>query len=103
MRLPNADRAVVRIEKLVDYSLNPWHEGGKHKARVFRSTLGITIDDADWLREKILELVLETDALPGARSVFGQKYVVDILIEHGGRKAAVRTTWMIDKGVELPH
>ena len=103
MRLPNAERAVIRIEKLTDYSLNPWHEGGKHKARVFRSALGVTIDDADWLREEILELVLETDARPGRTSGFGQKYIVDILIEHGEQKATVRTTWMIDSSADFPH
>ena len=33
-KLPNADRAVVDLGKLRDYSLNPLHEVGKHKARV---------------------------------------------------------------------
>jgi hypothetical protein len=51
MKLPNAERAVVDIAKLQDYSLNPAHDVGKHKARVFRSALGLTISDADWLRE----------------------------------------------------
>ena len=71
--------------------------------RVFRSALGITIDDAKWLRERILELVCEAEALPGGLSVFGQKYVVDILIERSGRKAAVRTTWIIDHGADFPR
>jgi hypothetical protein len=40
MRLPNADRAVVDIAKLRDYSLNNSHPEGKSKARVFLSALG---------------------------------------------------------------
>ena len=44
-KLPNAERAVVDIAKLRDYSLNPTHDVGKHKARVFRSALGLTVDD----------------------------------------------------------
>ena len=103
MRLPNADRAVVKIQKLTEYSLNPWLDAGKHKARVFRAALGITIDDAEWLREQILESVREAEASPGGISVFGQKYVVDILLKKGERKAVVRTTWMIDHGTDFPR
>jgi hypothetical protein len=40
MKLPNSDKAIVPIEKLRDYSLNPSHSVGKHKARVFESVLG---------------------------------------------------------------
>ena len=82
MRLPNAQLAVIRIEKLLDYSLNPLHEAGKHKARVFKSALGITADDASWLRSKILQIVLDAEAVPHGETVFGRKYVVDIGIEH---------------------
>ncbi len=72
MRLPNADHAIVQIEKLIEYSLNPKHDAGKHKARVFKSALGITIDDAEWLRAKILAMVGVADALPGGISVFAK-------------------------------
>ena len=34
MNLPNGDRAIIPIEKLLDYCLNPEHSKGKHKARV---------------------------------------------------------------------
>jgi len=44
--LPNAERAVADIEKLRDYALNPEHDEGQHKARVFLSALGFTQDDA---------------------------------------------------------
>jgi alpha-glucuronidase len=30
-------------------SLNPHHEDGKSKARVFKSVLGVSRDDAEWL------------------------------------------------------
>ena len=51
MKLPNAPRAVVDIAKLRDYSLNPKHPEGKHKARVFAAALDLGIADATWLRE----------------------------------------------------
>ena len=40
MILPNADKAVVPIEKLRDYVLNTSHRTGGHKAIVFASVLG---------------------------------------------------------------
>jgi hypothetical protein len=41
MKLPNAEKAFIDNKKLLDYCLNPLHEEGKHKARVFQSALGI--------------------------------------------------------------
>jgi hypothetical protein len=35
MKLPGADVAIVDVEKLTGYCLNPEHPRGKHKARVF--------------------------------------------------------------------
>ena len=55
MKLPNAHRAVVDVMKLRDYCLNPRHEDGKHKARVFASALGLNETDAEWLRDRLLE------------------------------------------------
>ena len=103
MRLPNCQRAVLRIEKLRDYSLNPWHDAGKHKARVFRSALGITNNEAEWLRGRILELVCDAEAYLGEPSLFGRKYVVDILIQYRGREVPVRTSWIIDHGADFPR
>jgi hypothetical protein len=40
MKLPNAERAFVDIEKLRGYCLNPYHIRGKNKARIFSSILG---------------------------------------------------------------
>jgi uncharacterized protein DUF6883 len=40
--------------KLRAYALNPEHEVGTHKARVFRGILGITIHDVEYLTEQLL-------------------------------------------------
>jgi hypothetical protein len=47
MKLQNGDRAIIPIGKLLGYCLNPNHPKGKHKARVFKSALGITADNAE--------------------------------------------------------
>jgi hypothetical protein len=58
--LPRAAEAYGVQVKLRGYSLNPEHDSGSHKARVFRAFLGITLDDADHLAEQLLTGVRET-------------------------------------------
>jgi len=77
MKLPNCEKAFVDIAKLRDYLLNPEHESGGQKARVFRAALGLTLDDAEWLRVELLRIARERDATPGELVPFGQKYVID--------------------------
>ena len=77
MKLPNAENAIIDIAKLRDYSLNPNHADGKHKARVFLKALGIDRNDAEQLRQIILKAILETDALEGEPTQYGRRFVVD--------------------------
>ncbi len=65
MKLPNCEKAFVDIAKLRDYSLNPEHESGGHKARVFQAALGLTADDAEWLRAQVFRIARDGDAAPG--------------------------------------
>jgi hypothetical protein len=66
MQIPNAENAVIDIRKLRDYCLNPKHAEGKHKARLFSSSLGLTADDAEELRQfdKLLRLINLSLPLP---------------------------------------
>ena len=52
MKLPDSERAFVDVAKLRDYSIDPAHPEGKHKARVFAAVLGLTRNDASWLRDQ---------------------------------------------------
>ena len=103
MLLPNSHKAIVEIEKLRDYSLNPNHPVGKHKARVFRATLGITLAESEWLRERALEAAITGDAQGPSPSVFGDKYVIDSMLEFGGLSAIVRFSWIIEFGTDFPR
>lgn len=85
MRLPNAANAVLDIEKLRDYCLNPNHPEGKHKARVFAEKLGITQKDAESRRQAIMEGVLVAEAVEQVPSLFGRRFIVDLAISKGGR------------------
>jgi uncharacterized protein DUF6883 len=103
MKLPNPHKAVVDIAKLRDYSLNLSHSVGRHKARVFRAALGLSVQQAAWLRERALELAVTGEATAGARSVFGDKYVIDAWITYKDKTALVRFSWIVDFGTDFPR
>ncbi len=95
LRLPNAESAVVDLEKLRGYVLDPQHPRGRHKARVFAAALGITTDDAEGLRDDILAAALNHDATTTAHNGYGQRYVLDFPVERRPKRAVVRTTWIV--------
>lgn len=100
--IPNAENAVVDIRKLRDYCLNPEHDEGKHKARLFSSILGMTADDAEDLRAILLEVVKTHEAKLGRRDEFGQRYILDFTIEKQDKKVTIRSGWMIEEGSNVP-
>jgi Domain of unknown function (DUF6883) len=103
MKIPHAERAEVSIRKLRDYCLSPLHDEGKHKARVFASALGMTAADAEALRELLLEAVRTRNAQVGYRDVYGQRYAVDLAVEWRGKRAIIRSGWIVEHGSEVPR
>lgn len=103
MRLPRADAAIVDLGKIEDYCLNPAHSRGRHKARVFRQTLGIGREEAAWLRQAILDGARSGEAVGLERDAFGQRFRMDLAASRQGRSAMIRTIWMIRTGEELPR
>ena len=103
MKLPNPHKAVVELRKLRDYSLNSDHSVGGHKARVFKAALGLTKQQAAWLRARALEIAVTAEAAPGRPSVFGQTYVIDAWIEYKDKRALVRFSWIIEFGNDFPR
>jgi hypothetical protein len=69
MKLPNAEKTFVDIKKLNGYCLNTAHERGKHKARLFSSILGLTSDNAEKLRKRLLEAARNENAKAGGNTV----------------------------------
>ncbi len=103
MKLPNANRAFVDVGKLRDYSLSAEHEEGKHKARVFADALGLKSDDADWLRQKLLDVAKGEDCRMGRKSEYGQRYVIDFGLTRDGKTVRVRSAWIIRRGEDFPR
>src|SRR2546429_3782316 len=103
MRLPSGDRAVVDIVKLQAYCLDPSHETGKHKARVFRSALGFDQTNATDLRRILLEVAVTGDATAGELDAFGQRYVIDFDLPGRGGAVTARSSWMVRVCEDFPR
>ena len=103
MQLPNKENAVVDIAKLRDYCLNPEHKDGKHKARVFQAALGLAQDDAEKLRDMILQAVETTDAEQTSTTPFGERFVVDFAVTGLRGDVQVRSAWMLRHDESFPR
>jgi hypothetical protein len=103
MKLLNGEKAVVVLEKLRDYSLSAIHKDGKHKARVFLSALGLSTDDAEWLRERLLEAAQRHDCVLGKKTSHGQLYVLDFSQTHQEKTARLRSVWIVRTDENSPR
>jgi hypothetical protein len=102
MLIPNGELAVVDIRKLRDYCLNLNHDVGKHKARLFLSILGMNVDNAEDLRQILLEVIVTDEAQLQRQDEFGQRYTLDFPIEWQNRRAILRSGWIIESDSEIP-
>jgi len=103
MIIPNAERAIVDIRKLRDYCLDLTHDEGKHKAHLFAAALGMTRDDAEDLRDALLQAVKTHNGQLGRRDEYGQRYVVDFVLAWRGKWAMIRSSWIIEHGSDTPR
>ena len=103
MKLPNGERAQVDIVKLRDYSLNPEHPRGRHKARVFTASVGFKAEDAEELRRELLSAARHSEAVLADRDEFGQRYTVDFMLRGPRGQARVRSTWIVRSKEDFPR
>ena len=102
MQLPNGERAIVPIEKLRDYCLNPTHRVGGHKAHVFESVLGLTIAHAEALQQRLWAVARTGEAVLGMQHAYGPRYV-DFEMTTTVGTAVVRSTWIVVVREEVPR
>jgi hypothetical protein len=94
MLLPNIEKASIDLKKLTNYVLSTSHPEGRHKARVFLSSLGVTAADGEWLANTILASLWKSEAVLQSNTNWGPIYRVDMEIVRGQRCAKVRTGWL---------
>jgi hypothetical protein len=103
MSLPGAERAVVEIDKLRNYCLNPAHPRSRHKARVFASALRILESDAEWLRARLLDAALMGHANEAEADEYGRRYILDFECVKDELSAFVRSGWIVRRGEDFPR
>jgi len=102
MKLPNAEKAIIDDRKIKDYCLNPEHPRGKHKAKVFQRSLGVTSENSLELINQIRNGIMQTDCLKGDLDDHGQRFTVDVEVVINRKKAVVRTGWILKKNEDQP-
>jgi len=98
-RLPKAREATIPPEKLKGYALNADHDEGRHKARVFRSALGITHHDWEYLRDQILQRLPKGEISRIEPRRGGWEYTVKVRVDgRNGVTERVATRWVVQPG-----
>lgn len=101
--LPSYERAVIPRGKLEGYALDPAHEDGQHKARLFKSIL--EFEKADWqkLEKAILDELPYHEAVLSRVDKWGEFYSVSLpVVGRNGKTAVVQTIWKIETGTDFP-
>jgi hypothetical protein len=102
-KLPHADKAVIKSEKLLYYLLSPTHLEGKYKADFFRN---FGYDASTWkiLENDIKKLIMSNDAVLQKSSSHGTYYVVKgKIISPSGDTFNIQTVWIILNGEDAPR
>jgi hypothetical protein len=99
LELPRPHEAQIDPKKLTEYVLSADHETGKHKARGFRSALGIEQGDWEYLRDRILECLPDGEVKSVEPSRWGYRYRVTLWIDGlNGESHPVATRWIVEEG-----
>ena len=102
-KLPNPHKAIIQLEKIKDYCLNPEHPVGKHKAIVFKRKLGITSADSIELMNLLIDTVKNNDAIESFSDKFGKRFYIDLDIERLNYNATVRSIWIVRSDEDFPR
>ena len=94
MKLPNGEKAIISMDKIINYCLNPDHSRGKNKAKVFKSSLGITKENANVLFSLIQQAAIKGEIIQQSTTEFGEQYKVDWNIPDNPQ-ITLRTIWEI--------
>ena len=103
MALPNADKAIIPLEKLREYILNPNHPKGKHKARAIRNATGLEAKDGEWIRNQIRAQIPQTIVFDQRVTSFGIGYNIVVSISGPLGTLTVQTRWIVKEGDHVPR
>jgi hypothetical protein len=93
----------LSANRAIEYLLNDAHPDNGGKA-LFFAALGFSREESQTLASALLKLAQETEVAITVETSHGIKYIVDgRLSTPSGKRAMVRTVWIVDKGSENPR
>jgi hypothetical protein len=67
------------------------------------AAVGITANDAETLRDILLQVVKTHEVQLGRRDVYGQRYIVDFSLTWREKQIMIRSGWIIEQGIDTPR
>jgi len=101
--LPNYANAIIPDEKIFDYCLNPNHERGQHKAKVFRQVFGIAAKDGELLKSAIRAQLHKFEISTETENKFGKIFTLPMKISIFDKTDEIITIWIIENGLDYPR
>lgn len=93
----NSESIEISPAKLTEYALNPNHIDGKHKAKVFETTLGYTLDNYQDLIDNVYRNINKFPFSQIGSNDQGKLFRCDIAMSGpNGKTAVVRTGWITE-------
>ena len=91
---------VLDIAKLRDYCLSDRHPRGRHKARVIRSSLGLTANDAELLGDLLVRAARlhQQELIATGCDSYGERFILDVEVTTSTGTATVRSGWIVRRG-----
>ncbi|MFP4247715.1 MAG: DUF6883 domain-containing protein [Halochromatium sp.] len=103
MRLPHANRATIRPEKITHYLLSDDHPTGRHKARFF-GAFGFSKTAWRQLEAALLRHAVEHPVCEEQSTPFGISYAIDgLLPSPDGRAPSIRAIWFLEFEKNAPQ
>jgi hypothetical protein len=103
MPIPNADRAIIEEQKIVDYLLNTDHRRGGSKATLLQQ-FGYATADWQRLAEDLRRDHLTREPNASRRTPYGERFEIRAPLQTpSGRPLTVRSIWQIDAGAAAPR
>lgn len=94
-RVPHYEKATIDVGKLRMYVLNAEHPQGKHKARVFKSMLGLEGVHSDALAKIVYETLPRAAAVKDEADEFGERWTTfHEVIGINGNAGIITVAWI---------
>ena len=102
MKLPNGHLADLG-NKIEEYSLNLNHQAGKNKAILFASKLGITLENAELLKQALKEAAINEDVVIQKTNEYGTHYNMKFWIQTEVGESLILAAWIVRSGENFPR